>query len=798
MQTASQCPFTRGTNNWRAAQLILVITLAFSLCQASAASLPAGFSEESIPGPWSDPVGLTFEPEQQEPGGRAYVWERAGRVWIVESGAKLPQPLIDIVEEVGGWRDFGLLGFAFDPQFRQNGYIYLAYTVDHHHLTKFGTVAYNSATNEYFMATIHRVTRYTARAADGFSTVDPASRKILLGESITNGFPVTYQSHGIGSIVFGTDGTLLVACGDGASYTTIDTGSAPETYYLQAMAEGIIRTNENVGALRAQMLSSLSGKILRLDPATGNGVPSNPFFDAANPRSARSRVWSLGLRNPYRMTLRPGTGSHDPADANPGVLYIGDVGLHGFEDLNVATAPGQNFGWPLYEGLEAHTTYRNRNVGNPDAPNPLFGIGGCTQPYFYFRDLCVQDTLNSLSWPNPCNPAQQVPSSFDRFVHRRPVIDWKHVNGPARTGIYAANGTAAVTNIGGPGSPVSGPQFGGTSSIGGTWYQGDDFPVMYKNSYFHGDYEGQWIRNFTFDANDKPIAVRNFLTNGSGIKRVSYGVGANQAPRAVATADQFYGSSPLTVQFDGSASTDPEGFPLTYSWDFGDSSPVNTNASPLHTFTAPEGVPTSFTVTLTLRDNSNATAQATLLISANNTPPTVNITSPTNGTRYPLNQETIYPLTATISDAEHDANQLKCSWLTTLHHNNHVHTDPADTNCTSTVSIAPLGCDGQTYYYTIALKVTDAAGLATTREVRLDPDCPALAPSLTFLGRDGLGLIRWQLIGDPMRTYVVEGSTNLADWIPVTSITPSTGSEEFTDAVAGNLPYRFYRAVLSP
>src|SRR5262249_57874855 len=65
--------------------------------------------------------------------------------------------------------------------------------------------------------------------------------------------------------------------------------------------------------------------------------------------------------------------------------------LQTYEDLNVATAPGQNFGWPVYEGLEANTNYRNSNVGNQYAPNPLFGTGGCNQQYFYFRNLLVQD-----------------------------------------------------------------------------------------------------------------------------------------------------------------------------------------------------------------------------------------------------------------------------------------------------------------------------------------------------------------------------------------------------------------------
>jgi glucose/arabinose dehydrogenase len=795
-----------------------VVLLATAFQAVGATSLPPGFTEETIAGPWNEPVGLTFEPDQQTSGGRAYVWERSGRVWILEDGVKQSPPLIDISEEVGGWRDHGLLGFAFHPNFRQNGFIYLAYTVDHHHLTKFGTPQYRPNTNEYSMATIHRITRYTARASDGFRTVDPASRKILLGESITNGFPSLYQSHGICSLVFGTDGTLFAAAGDGASYSTIDTGSASETYFSQALAEGIIQPKENVGSFRAQMLTSLSGKLIRIDPDTGDGVEGNPFFDPANPRSARSRIWCLGLRNPFRFTLRPGTGSHRREDVNPGVLYIGDVGLQSFEDLNVATGPGLNFGWPIYEGLQSHATFRTSNVANADAPNPLFGIGGCTQPYFYFRNLLVQDTLNSPSWPNPCNTNQDIPASIPRFVHTRPAIDWKHETGPARTGIYTTNGTAAVTNIGGPGSPVSGPQFGGTSSIGGVWYQGDDFPPIYKNTYFHADYETLWIRNFVFDTNNKPVAVRNFLTGGggvvsiathpvdgglyyvtwtNGIKRIRYGVTGNQPPKALATADKSYGPSPLTVQFDGSASTAPEGFPLTYRWDFGDGTAIGTQMNPSHTFNAPVGVPTPFTVTLTVTDRSNATSQATLLVSANNTPPAVTIVSPTNGMLYPLGAETIYQLNAIVSDTEQGPDQLSCAWMTVLHHNNHIHSDPPDTNCASSVTISPLGCDGQTYYYSLALTVTDSAGLSTTREVRLFPDCASDSPVLKFLGRDGTGRIRWQLMGDPARTYSIEGSTNLVDWTSVTTVQPFGGLAEFNDPSEG-FSFRFYRAVWVP
>jgi PKD repeat protein len=289
-----------------------------------------------------------------------------------------------------------------------------------------------------------------------------------------------------------------------------------------------------------------------------------------------------------------------------------------------------------------------------------------------------------------------------------------------------------------------------------------------------------------------------YVTWTNGIKHIRYGVSDNQPPRAAASADKNFGPSPLTVQLDGSASTDPEGFPLTYRWDFGDGSATSAESNVAHVFNAPAGVPTSFTVTLTVSDRSNATGQATLLISANNTPPAVTILSPTNGTRYPMSIETTYELSALISDLEHGAGQLSCSWQTTLHHNNHIHSDPPDTNCTSAVTISPLGCDGQTYFYTIALRVTDSAGLSTTQEVRLYPDCQALAPVLQFLGRDGSGAIRLQLTGDPARTYLVEGSTNLVDWIPITSIAPIAGAAEFDDPGAGNLRFRFYRAVLAP
>ncbi|MFN0127923.1 MAG: PQQ-dependent sugar dehydrogenase, partial [Verrucomicrobiales bacterium] len=260
------------------------------------ASLPPDFIEEDVGSGWNEAVGIVFGKNGDGTKDRAYVWERAGRVWIVEDGVKLSTPLLDIREEVGGWRDYGLLGLALDPNFQINGHIYLLYVVDRHHLMKFGTPQYSATTNEYFAATIGRLTRYTARRDTDFRSVDPQSRRVLIGESKSTGFPILHQSHGTGSLVFGKDGTLLASCGDGASYEAMDNGgTAGNSYGPQAVADGIITPAENIGAFRCQLLDSLSGKVVRIDPATGDGVASNPHFQSGAPRSARSRVWAFGL-----------------------------------------------------------------------------------------------------------------------------------------------------------------------------------------------------------------------------------------------------------------------------------------------------------------------------------------------------------------------------------------------------------------------------------------------------------------------------------------------------------------------
>ena len=739
----------------------LGVLASFSLLSGNlfGATVPPGFTETVISGPWTNAVGVAFEPN-----GRMYVWEGTGQVWFKDPGDPGYTLLLDIHDEVGKWGDHGMLGFALDPEFRVNGYIYVLYVVDRYYLFHSGDPNYDPNANEYNAATIGRLTRYTCRSADGFRSVDPTSRLILIGETKETGIPICSETHGVGSLVFGDDGTLLVSAGEGASPYIADIGgNQGGSYAPQALADGIIRPKEDVGAFRAQLVDSLSGKILRIDPATGNGVPSNPYYDPNNPRAPRSRVWALGLRQPFRMSLRPNTGSHFPPDGNPGVIYLGITGWNTWESVAVVTGPRQNFGWPTYEGLSItppdNGTDYNVDVPNQDAPNPLYPRSGCSQ-YFSFRQLLHEDTLNPAGQPpfaNPCDASQTIPASIPQFLHTRPALDWNHSNAITRTPVYDVSGQAQIANVGDPGSPVSGTPFQGNCAVGGTWYTGTNFPPAYQNRYYFADWGQGLIKTLAFDNNNKPVALDSFASaagavvdivqhptdgslyyigydyTGGAITRVAYT--GNRTPVAVASADQYYGPGPLTVQFSSNGSYDPDGDPITYLWDFGDGSPASTLANPAHTFTASPGVPTEYQVTLTVTDSGNLSAQATLIISVNNTPPNVTITSPVNGTLYsPVNPTTV-SLTATVSDAESSDAQLSYRWQVLLHHNDHNHGVLVDTNHTTTAVLEPTGCDGiNIYYYRILLTVTDPQGLATTQEVRLFPDCgPNTPPTISTI-----------------------------------------------------------------
>ncbi len=134
--------------------------------------------------------------------------------------------------------------------------------------------------------------------------------------------------------------------------------------------------------MRVQSLDSLSGKILRINPLNGSGLPDNPFYDG-QPDSNRSKVYQYGLRNPFRFSVIPGTGQ----------IMVGDVGWTQWEEINVGTA-GMNFGWPYFEGANGNNA---RTIGYQDLPEAQAFYASnqiVTAPVYAFNHAA--DGMNAL------------------------------------------------------------------------------------------------------------------------------------------------------------------------------------------------------------------------------------------------------------------------------------------------------------------------------------------------------------------------------------------------------------------
>jgi glucose/arabinose dehydrogenase len=251
-----------------------------------------------------NPVAITHAGDGS---GRLFVTLQAGRIVIVDSqGLLLGTPFLDISDRVTSGEERGLLGTAFHPDYPANGFFYVNYT------------DLNGDTV---------IARY--RVSLDPNVADPVSATVLL----TVAQP--FANHNGGQLAFGPDGYFYIGLGDGGS------GGDP--------------------ANRAQDLSSLLGKMLRIDVDGGFPYavpPDNPFV--ATP-GARPEIWALGLRNPWRFSF----------DRLTGALFIADVGQDAWEEVNRQSAVstgGENYGWRLMEGSNCFNPATGCNDGTLTLP----------------------------------------------------------------------------------------------------------------------------------------------------------------------------------------------------------------------------------------------------------------------------------------------------------------------------------------------------------------------------------------------------------------------------------------------
>lgn len=280
---------------------------------------------------FAEPLALAEMPDAS---GRFVVMQRNGLFHIFPKEAPAAESqttFLDLTDRAYDQQgELGCLGMAIDPQYAENGRVYVYYT----------TYAHSDEFPFYDVDSI--IARYTNdNPAD--NDIDPATEEILLS------LQQPFDNHNGGSLAFGPDGYLYIAFGDGG-------GSALD--------------------MRAQDLGGLFGKILRLDvttppvdPETRPYVipPDNPFADAPQEAGIRPEIFAYGFRNPFRMAFDPLSG----------LLYAGDVGESTWEEVDVVRA-GQNYGWPILEGRDCFDLYQ--------PPAPICDRTGKTSPIIQHRN----------------------------------------------------------------------------------------------------------------------------------------------------------------------------------------------------------------------------------------------------------------------------------------------------------------------------------------------------------------------------------------------------------------------------
>jgi glucose/arabinose dehydrogenase len=650
---------------------------------AVASVLPSGFQDTVALSGLTNPTVMQFSPD-----GRIFVGQKNGVIKVFSSLSD-PNPVIfaDLSSEVDDYWDRGLLGLALDPNFPTRPYVYVLYTYD-------APIGGTSPTWNDACPTPPGPT------TDGCVVSARVSRLTANGNSMTgseqvlvNGWCQQFPSHSIGTLIFGRDGALYAGAGDGASFNNVDYGQYGATYSgdqanpcgdpPSPIGTALAPPNAEGGALRSQSVrrtdgpATLNGAVIRIDPDTGQGLPDNPFASSSDPNARR--IVAYGLRNPFRFTQRPGTDE----------LWIGDVGAGTWEEIDRLTSPTgnatRNFGWPCYEGANPQSGYQSAGL-----------------------NLC-----NSL-YANPGS----VAAPYYAYKHSECVVNY------------------------------TGCHHGGSSITGLAFYQGGSYPAAYQGALFFADHSRNEIWAMMPGANGlpDPANIRSFVgvnaAGGAGhpvdlkigpggdlfyvdmedgnIHRIIYTVG-NRPPTARISAKPTDGNAPLTVAFDGSASTDPEQRPLQYSWDlngdgqFGDA----TGPTASHTYTA-NG---TYTASLRVTDDQGASNTTSVKITVGNTPPVPIITAPTASLTWKVGQTIKFSGHATdAQDGTLPASAL--SWAVILHHcitktNCHTHLIQTFTGVASGSFAAPdheYPC-----WLEIRLTATDSGGLRKAARVRLDP-----------------------------------------------------------------------------
>ncbi|MBN9691974.1 MAG: PQQ-dependent sugar dehydrogenase [Verrucomicrobia bacterium] len=547
------------------------------------------FKPETLATGLVQPMELEVAPDGRiffnEISGKLRVW-KPGSSQIVEAG-EVP---------VFTGQENGFLGFALDPQFAQNHWIYLYYSPTNH--------------------TGQRLSRFVM---DG-------DRLVPTSETVVLEFPEQRKDccHHAGSVEFAPDGNLFISTGDNThpagdsdGYAPIDERPGREEYDAQDAPANT---------------ADLRGKILRIRPTAAGGytIPDGNLFPKDGSQG-RPEIYVMGCRNPWRLSVDSRTGYIYWGEVGPDAGGDGPRGSRGYDEINQAKAPG-NFGWPYFVGPNApyaRYDFATRTLGpkfDPARPEnlgrnntgakilppaqpafiywpygdsrefPMLGSGGrtaCAGPVFHYRPEFAQ--------------TGGFPEHYDNcllfYDWQRPFVKWARLNPQSDlVGIEPFPGVTLANDRGRVAAAEQRGEFVIRRVV--------DSQFGTDGCLYLLDYGETWGVN--------PDAK---------LIKISYQRG-NLAPVARGTVTPSAGREPLTLTLSAAGSIDRDGDALTYDWRLqpGDRS-LATTAEAQVTLTEPG----NFVLELRVTDPSGARGTTQIPLVVGNSLPVVRFLSPQSG-----------------------------------------------------------------------------------------------------------------------------------------------------------------------